>query len=467
MGRTLGWQARGEREPTSHRPTRRATGRNPDGIGNAVGAVAAGRNAPLSASVILGVQRLAGNQAAAAVIQHARRVSSAPAPNVAVQRNVGLEIELIQSNRTMGMALTPHENKLWKKRDVIHSADTWDLTLDDTPGDDEVDDHGNDWTKEAGNKFRKFHLEFIIHGGGDKKGFPDEKALTGLQDAVASIEAFCKIGNSTMRTEDAQGKFKNKLLVYYPTQPPQTANVQLTAGASLTGLHAVLQGAAQALRGERGGNFKQLTDIARYGNKRLMRAYVPPEDINRYYFGDRPLSEDAKKALSTMFTLIKTFLDNREEEEKESGNVKEATPLLWKTPLTLFFQSPALGPYANDLKENWSPMVLEIFGAHKGGTIFLDPKKQHSVDVTEWLELLPVRDLLTEKDKDYNASFGGLGRLEGGATTFGEAEKQTGSGGQPILEFRSLGGDFQGFKRRLATIIQTLNAINQDRGTGA
>jgi hypothetical protein len=54
-----------------------------------------------------------------------------------VTPNVGLEIELTQSDRKQGMALTAHENKLWKKRDVIHPADAWDVTLDDTPEDDE------------------------------------------------------------------------------------------------------------------------------------------------------------------------------------------------------------------------------------------------------------------------------------------------------------------------------------------
>jgi hypothetical protein len=90
---------------------------------------------------------------------------------------------------------------------------------------------------------------------------------------------------------------------------------------------------------------------------RLARAYISRDEFTSFYFGERELSDDAEQALSTMFTPIKTFLDNG---AKQTENVKEATPLLWKTPLTLFFQTRALGPCADDLKDNWSPMVLKI-----------------------------------------------------------------------------------------------------------
>jgi hypothetical protein len=89
-----------------------------------------------------------------------------------------------------------------------------------------------------------------------------------------------------------------------------------------------------------------------------------------------------------------------------------------------------------------------VFGRHRGEQI-LHPKTP--VDAMTFLERIPEEDLLQKVDHDYDKSFGGVGRREGGGGP---------SAGHPIFEFRSLSGDFSDLwdtVRKGATAVQTVN----------
>jgi hypothetical protein len=218
---------------------------------------------PLQSGQCLGVarramlllQRHAGNQAVVAAVQRAasnrdtrpprrsRALIGLSAP-LSIQRNIGVEVEIVDGNATIGMALSPRSQCKWKKRDVILTRSTWDLTLDDTPTEAPYNGAGK---YDINGQYRKFNLEFNLHGGGDKKGFADGDAA-GLLAAMTSIEAFCKEHGGEKTIEDAA---RGTLTVFYPHTAPEYANIQMTAGASLAGLQAVLAGNA-AMTGSQG-----------------------------------------------------------------------------------------------------------------------------------------------------------------------------------------------------------------------
>jgi hypothetical protein len=364
------------------------------------------------------------------------------------------------------MALALHGDESWDKRNVVHLGDTgtWELTLDDTPGHDRRDENGD---LDENGTYRKFNLEFNVHGGGGRKGFADND-LAGLLAAIASIEAYCK---KALRDEtidkDAFGKPKGKLILFHPRVVPERANMQLTAGASLVGLHKLL--AANNQMGGEGRPENKMSALA-VGNdpEKMAKSYVSPDEIQQG-IGDGPvLHEKAAQGLSAMLTLIKTFLDHYEE-EKTNENPKEAALLLWKTPLTLFFQSRDLGPYKEAIEPRWLTLVDSVFQPYYEMAIDLvsDEDKERGVVVEEvpvmdWLRNLPTKDLLTDADQKYNESFGGLGVLEGGAKTYEAAASGKGSVGHPIFEFRSMPGNLEMFKSRLASVIDTLGTVNQD-----
>jgi hypothetical protein len=367
-------------------------------------------------------------------------------------------MEITHSGRDEGMALASHDDTSWDKRDVIHHTDTWDLTLDDTPGTDkrnaegELDDEG---------AYRQFNLEFNIHGGG--RGFADNQ-LPKLKAAIVSVQEFCNAKHqSAPINADAFRKPKGKLEVFYPQKDPESANIQLTAGASLAGLQQAL-----AINKRAGGKSKAggttdnpMTALAvESGRVRLAESYIPPDEIAKAILGP-DLEPQALRALSTMFTLIKTFLDNYEKEkEEEDVNVKEAAPLLWKTPLTLFFESSDLGLYKETIFPMWPELVETLFGQHTVKVIEYVPG--NNVNVMEWLTNLPTKDSLTEADQEYNKSFGGIGTLEGGVESYGETLGGKGSFGHPIFEFRSIpGNNLTELTKNLDSIIAALGTINE------
>jgi hypothetical protein len=147
----------------------------------------------------------------------------------------------------------------------------------------------------------------------------------------------------------------------------------------------------------------------------------------------------ALKSLSAMFTIIKTFLDHqRAEATMPGGNIKEAAPLLWKTPLNLFFHSRDLGPHVKEVTDCWEYLVEGIFRKYLSEDI-QHPKEK--ISVQKWLFSLPDRDLVAEADEEWDNSFGGLGTLEGGATSAEEAKAGDGSMGHPYYRVSEYSSD--------------------------
>jgi len=351
------------------------------------------------------------------------------------------------------------------------------VTLDDTPGTGEYDRAGQNWKApspgangRSDGPYRKFHLEFNLHGGDSRTGFGDGDSA-GLLKAMEGIEAFCieHGGETTINDED-----KGRLIVVYPKSAPEKANMQLTAGASLVGLQAALAG-NKRLFGRPGAGGPDGTVepnpmlflAVESRRQRLAEDYVPPEDIARQIpraakfanVEDPKLNDVALKSLSTMFTMIKTFLKHQAAATRE-GNIKEATPLLWKTPLNLFFDSADLGPYRDRITPLWGDL-MEIMFDELRDPIHHPPDTDEPIQPLDWLMDLPERDLLYEIDEDYDESFGGLGALEGGATSADQAQRGQGSFGQPIIEFRALPSKWTDFKAALEDAVKSLTAINK------
>jgi len=457
----------------------------------------------ISAAAMLGLQRLAGNQATVAAAQastgqrssdgnHSQEIwkalrEAAVAPRI--QRNIGVEIEIVDSGKDNGMAFALHKNCQWDKRDIVHADQTWDLTLDDTPGDAEYNLNGGLYTppnEQESEKlrtttvdegfrekdvnelrgrftgpFRMFDLEFIVHGGGGKRGFADDD-YAGLRDALIGIEAFCDRKLEDRIIFGNGGKVKGLPLWLYPPQgvPTGPANVQLTAGASLTGLQMLLERNKNMNGATNEENAMVALAISDQARMALAESYISPDMVARALGSKSVVARDALSPLSSMLTVIGTFLRNREK-AAAGGNMKEAAPVLWKTPLNLFFKSRDLRPYASAIEAEWPGLVKQLFAADYSGQLIKYPPNDHQkwFGVMDWLIRIPTEDLLTKADADYNKSFGGIGSLEGGAkpTSAGDS---AGSAGQPIFEFRSMLGILPSFRVFLEEIVRMLAFVN-------
>ncbi len=398
-----------------------------------------------------------------------------PIGNVVIQRNIGVEIELTSGNEEKGMALEPHEKENWEKRDVLISNGTWDLTLDDTPGTQKYDGKGLKWETEEDAEegvtigkgpFRKYNLEFIIHGGEEKRGFGD-KNLDGLKTAINEVRTFCSNGKAYPSNIGTYKNVENEeIYCHLPTKEPGSANIQLTAGTSLAGLHVFLEKCWLELTNngkEKAEN--EISERVAKGNRldplvlgndhqtNLVMAHVPYEKVKEVYSSGTPLikgEEQALRAVSGMLTIVKTFLDNHEK-GMAKGNIKEATPILWKTPLNLVFDSADIKEHANKIKEKWPVLIKEIFPDWYGKEIWHRPGS--TLNVMKWLKELPEKDWLTIADHTYDKSFGGIGKLEG---------ENGPSANQPILEFRSMPLNLATFEQELGKTLETLVTINKN-----
>jgi hypothetical protein len=402
---------------------------------------------------------MAGNRAVTAALS---RPAGSSGP-VTVQRNIGFEVEVVRGTRERGVALAELPGSQWGKRDVVYVGGTWDLTLDNTPGPEPVTAEDKPWRADSDEMgYRKFNLEFVLHGGEatHRTGFLDDD-IVGLTQAIEGIEAFCSHREPIFLGQEARTKAeKGPLLVWLPPSPPEDANIQLTAGASLAGLNKLLKG-----NKDDGGSLASPIHglVTSDRRKALVNSYIPPEAVAQALstLKDVRVDERATAAVSTMFSLIDTFLANRF--DHEYYNVKEATPILWKTPMNQFFESRDLGHVKDVLVPVWPDLVRAVFKDRKGahGMIYLDPAGQFKVDVWEWLTQLPKVDLLMEADQKYDKSFGGIGVLEGGATTYADAQKDSGSRGHPIFEFRAQPAQLSVIKHRLGEISKKLAEVNK------
>jgi hypothetical protein len=135
----------------------------------------------------------------------------------------------------------------------------------------------------------------------------------------------------------------------------------------------------------------------------------------------------------------------------------------------MFFESRDLGPHREAITPRWKPLVSALFGKYRGTTIAYVPHKP--VDVMKWLDDLPNKDLLTEVDKEYNESFGGLGSLEGGVKTHEQAlmlshdptARSGASAGHPIFEFRTLPSSLEHLESHLREMLDTLKRVNETK----
>lgn len=378
-------------------------------------------------------------------IRHDRGANVGPS----VQRRIGVEMEVPWKQEQKDPP--EHAGKAsWAKRDIVYKADTWDLTLDDTPG----------WPR--------FNLEFIL-GGANRQGFEDED-VQGLLAAVTSIKTFvsktAKAVFAKPLTQTADGNARDReLTISMPEKLPTTANVQLTAGASLAGLQAVFAQHAKNMEDEMMPG-KEMQKLVFWSTPQtsLAKSYVSPAQLLESI---PSLPEDVSKngglmdALSSMVSLIRTFLDNY---SPSLSNVKEATPILWKTPLNLFFDS-------NDLKELkarkdfvqlWEAVVAGIFKDKLATEISYPPAgakdddgkpvPQDKFTAGEWLKDLPSRDRLSDADKKYDKSIGGIGKLEGGKGS---------SKGQPLFEFRAFPNSVALLERYLRDAALLLEKVNK------
>jgi hypothetical protein len=270
--------------------------------------------------------------------------------------------------------------------------------------------------------------------------------------------------------QTADGEPRNgTLTVQIPAQPPASANVQLTAGLALTGLYSMLAEANESVMQQQderepvGGDFGALVE-AEPRQKLLLKQFVPVSAVVDA-FRDIPASQEiqgsgkddpAPRALAGMLTLIKTFAFNA---STAHTNIKEATPILWKTPLNKFFGDPALENYP--VHEVWEPLVTAVLGEDLLGKQLAYPpvgdhKKQFSIK--EWvLGLKPKdgsagNDLLYELDQHWDKSFGGIGRLEGGKGH---------SKGHPIFEFRSFPNSWKGLTTAVEKAAEKLGHMNR------
>ena len=241
---------------------------------------------------MLELQRHAGNRAVAAMVKRAashtparpesrsRALIGSSAP-LSIQRNIGLEIEIGQASQQRGMAIAPHKGCPFEKRDVIATRGTWDVTLDDTPGTGKFDRSGGIWQTPADGPYRKFHLEFNLHGGGTKHGFADSDAA-GLLEALKEIEAsFAGHGGETTVEHESKGE----IVVFYPNTVPATVNIQLTAGTSLAGLQAALEGNFDMRGAAQGAHARAnplLSLAAGQPRKDLSAGFVSTDEISRW-----------------------------------------------------------------------------------------------------------------------------------------------------------------------------------------
>lgn len=384
-----------------------------------------------------------------------------------IQRNVGIEVELTSGDHEKGMALEPHENENWCKRDSMYTEDTWTLTLDDTPGSDKYDGHGRIWTcieeAEAGEKigkgpFRKYNLEFILHGGGNRRGFKNDD-LDGMKAAMDRIGEYCKKEEypANVETKNRNGGL---LHLHRPTKGLESVNIQVTAGASLAGLHRLLEGLfengdCEYLEGE---NCLDPLVLGNVHQTNLCQAFVPYKSVEDVYEGkeyDKPQFKRAFRAIAGMLTLVRTFLQNHSDAMVKQ-NIKEATPILWKTPLNMVFRSVDVEGCAESIKSRWVELIERLFSSYRSTYIWHRPGSKLSV--YKWLRELPDRDWLALADNSYDRSFGGIGHLETGDGP---------SKGQPILEFRSMPLSLSRFKEGLEKTLKTLEEVNDPAFAGA
>lgn len=425
------------------------------------------------ASSMFRLQRQAGNRAMVSLIGGSAQVfgqaptrpsfsasqdylPGAGVRSLSVQRRIGVEVELSEPKQCQKDPPEKAGANSWAKRDIVFQGVGWDLTLDDTPG----------WPR--------FNLEFIL-GGEFKQGFEDEVAVDGLRTAVKRIREYLaenvEIG-PTYLEKTADGKPRdNPLMLDLPKALPSSANVQLTAGASLAGLHAVLAENSLSFRENQDedvipGPGAQLAKLVTnpVAQRRLAEAYISPADINEKVVLPPDVVQDGTlmHALSAMVSLISTFLANY---GPGMTNIKEATPILWKTPLNKFFDSPDLQRFP---RESWRGLAETLFSNELDVKIVHPPAstkddKGNNISTTftvrEWLIELTDRDLLSEADEKYDKSIGGIGKREGG---------QGPSKGHPLFEFRSFPNTLAGLEKALAEaafVLNRVNAVNPESGS--
>ncbi len=430
------------------------------------------RGGQISSRTLVELQRAAGNNATAGALARGKADSAA----VVVQRNIGLEIEFTNGNTAKGMALAPTGSAEWEKRYPVKSFDTWDLTLDDTPGVGEYDAEGTEWDEEFAPKeplgkgpFRKYNLEFILHGGGatGRHGFLDGD-IEGLLKAVEAIKEFCTWPQYPKNIQTISAGAKSTLHVHFPTQVPDSANIQLTAGTSLAGLYRLFEDHHRLATQHGAGSLNMrgsLQEASKGGRNQidplvfgddhqvnLAAAHVSAEEVAAVFRSGGQVAPGFRRALhavAAMLTLVKTFLLNQEKARSSKGNIKEATPMLWKTPLHLFLESADISDYEETIRGSWPALLDVTFPGWQSEEIEHPPGNK--IGVWEWLTQLPDRDLLTEADAEYDKSFGGLGALEGGKEP---------SAGHPILEFRSVPNTLHDLEKNLLSSIELLRRIN-------
>ena len=433
-------------------------------------------------------------------------------------RAIGVEVEFSGSAAKGGPKTGDAPD--WEKRDVIYQGATWDATLDDTPG---------PGTEAAA----AFNLEFIL-GGANRRGFDDsdvERLVSDLKTAVGEIRSWVneqKGGFDMPPRTTSDGKQhwvtgrsepRCRPLQVKPQAFQGDQNVQLTSGLSLVGLYELIKGATLI------DDDAPVAPSSAGPHEADLRHLLSPTDTKRLASSDRrvdeaavqgaltathepQLPERAAQAIAALLTLLRNFLGNYSE---GSVNSKQATPILWKTPLDEVFAAPDLKDAAN-WPRLWPKLVEQIIPADSLAKKLKHPPTAEGETRTgrAWLFALPrdgdwlkrqddawltekqtpdstltgwrakdepkrvkafgddlsaaagysaeanaagrSSDWLTNQDKLYDKSYGGLGKLEGGAGP---------SKGQPIFEFRSFPNTLSSLERALENAARTLDAANR------
>ena len=374
-----------------------------------------------------------------------------------VQCRLGVEIELNDPKIEPKNKKEGSGDKEWDKRDVIYTSPFWYLTIDDTPG--------------GG----RFNLEFILNGA-SRNGFEDDEIELVLS-ALDSIEYYLNTwgGRSIVFDKAADGKRNGELVFIMPSKMPSSANVQVTTGMSLVGLQSLLESAQTSkLSAEDNGELEWKSDLRtlvenRDSANKLVDAYIQPHIVELAFMNEFKLKKYSYtfsrlcKSLSAMFTLINAFVANYGEGQ---SNIKNNTPILWKTPLNMIL-SAEMEKFYEDLDEPvnnrlrllpfddvWKNIISNIFRASDLNKSITYPPTSDAKTFTvkEWLDNLTSKDILSEQDAKYDVSFGGLKRFEGGKGP---------SATHPIFELRSFPNTFSKLKENLKAAQTLLIRLNK------